>query len=46
MKKLALLVAIILGSYGLIATIADTTFSWSNSNQTGTLNAHHHAPRT
>lgn len=37
MKKFVILAALILSSYGLVVTIADTTFSWSQGGQTGTL---------
>jgi len=37
MKKLAILCAMILGSYGIVSVLSDTTFSWSGGGQTGTL---------
>jgi hypothetical protein len=37
MKKILILASVILCSYGLIAIVADTTFSWSGGGQTGTL---------
>jgi len=37
MKRIALLAAIVLVSYGMLQAICDTTFAWSNANQTGTL---------